>query len=300
MSLTDRVVIVTGGGRGLGRAHCLELGRHGACVVVNDLGTSGSGEGASSAPAEDVAQEIRGAGGRAISNGADIADWDAAGELVRAAIEAFGGLDAVVNNAGILRDRMFVSSSVDEWDAVMRVHLRGHYCLARQAGEYWRGRAKAGQPVDARIVNTSSGAGLQGSVGQSAYSTAKAGIAGLTLVQAAEMGRYGITSNSIAPAARTRMTEAVFADMMAAPDGGFDAMAPENVAPLVAWLCSTESAHVTGKMFEVSGGKIVLSDGWRPGAVVDKGQRWELSEVGAAVNGLVAEAPVPMPVYGAR
>lgn len=300
MSLKDRVVIVTGGGRGLGRAHCLELARHGACVVVNDLGTSGSGEGASSEPAQAVVDEILAAGGRAIANGADIADWDAAGGLVKAAIDTFGRLDAVVNNAGILRDRMFVSSSVEEWDAVMRVHLRGHYCLARQAGGYWRAESKAGNPVDARIVNTSSGAGLQGSVGQAAYSTAKAGIAGLTLVQAAEMGRYGVTSNSIAPAARTRMTEAVFADMMAAPEDGFDAMAPENVAPLVAWLCSTESRHVTGRMFEVSGGKIVLSDGWRPGATVDKGARWELAEVGDAVDGLMDEAPSPMPVYGAR
>ena len=300
MSLKDRVVIVTGGGRGLGRAHCLELGRLGACVVVNDLGTSGAGEGASSVPAQAVVDEIHGAGGRAVSDGSDIADWDAAGRLVQVAIEAFGRLDAVVNNAGILRDRMFVSSSVDEWDAVMRVHLRGHYCVSRQAAAYWRGQIKSGATVDARIVNTSSGAGLQGSVGQSAYATAKAGIAGLTLVQAAEMGRYGITANAIAPAARTRMTEAVFADMMAAPEEGFDAMAPENVSPLVAWLCGTESRNVTGRMFEVSGGKIVLSDGWRPGATVDKGARWDVAEVGDAVARLIAEAPAPMPVYGAQ
>jgi NAD(P)-dependent dehydrogenase (short-subunit alcohol dehydrogenase family) len=299
MSLENRVVIVTGAGRGLGRAHALELGRQGARVIVNDLGTSGVGEGASSAPAEEVAAEIRAAGGQAMADGSDIADWDQSGALVKTAIEEFGGLDAVVNNAGILRDRMFVSSDVDAWDAVMRVHLRGHYCVARHAGAFWRGEVKAGRPVDARIVNTSSGAGLQGSIGQSAYATAKGGIAALTLVQAAEMGRYGVTSNAIAPAARTRMTEEVFAEMMRAPESGFDEMHPGNVAPLVAWLCGTESRGVSGRMFEVAGGKIVLSDGWRPGATVDKGARWEVSELGSAITSLLAEAPDPMPVYGA-
>ncbi len=299
MSLENRVVIVTGAGRGLGRAHALELGRQGARVVVNDLGTSGVGEGASSAPAEEVAAEIRAAGGQAMADGSDIADWDQAGALVKTAIEEFGGLDAVVNNAGILRDRMFVSSDVDAWDAVMRVHLRGHYCVARHAGAFWRAEAKAGRPVDARIVNTSSGAGLQGSIGQSAYATAKGGIAALTLVQAAEMGRYGVTVNAIAPAARTRMTEEVFSEMMRAPESGFDEMHPGNVAPLVAWLCGTESRGVSGRMFEVAGGKIVLSDGWRPGASVDKGARWEVSELGSAITSLLAEAPDPMPVYGA-
>ncbi len=299
MSLENRVVIVTGAGRGLGRAHALELGRQGARVVVNDLGTSGVGEGASSGPAQEVAAEIRAAGGQAMADGGDIADWDQAGALVKTAIEEFGGLDAVVNNAGILRDRMFVSSDVDAWDAVMRVHLRGHYCVARHAGAFWRAEAKAGRPVDARIVNTSSGAGLQGSIGQSAYATAKGGIAALTLVQAAEMGRYGVTVNAIAPAARTRMTEEVFSEMMRAPESGFDEMHPGNVAPLVAWLCGTESRGVSGRMFEVAGGKIVLSDGWRPGASVDKGARWEVSELGSAITSLLAEAPDPMPVYGA-
>lgn len=296
----DRVVIVTGAGRGIGREHALELARQGARVVVNDLGATGDGRGADEGPAADVAAEIRALGGEAITNGADVADWDQAGALIASAIDAFGRLDVVVNNAGFLRDRMFVSTSVEEWDAVIRVHLRGHFCVTRHAAAHWRAEAKAGRMPSARIINTSSGAGLQGSVGQGTYSTAKAGIAGLTLVQAAELGRYGVTSNAIAPAARTRMTEAVFADMMKVPEGGFDAMHPENISPLVAWLASGDSADVSGKIFEVSGGRLVLSDGWRPAAEVNRGARWDPADVGAAVRGLVGEAPKPMGVYGAR
>jgi NAD(P)-dependent dehydrogenase (short-subunit alcohol dehydrogenase family) len=221
---------------------------------------------------------------------------------VGTALDAFGRLDVVVNNAGVVRDRMFVSCGEDEWDAVVRVHLKGHFCVSRWAAAHWRDRAKAGEPVDARIVNTSSGAGLMGSVGQAAYSAAKAGIAGLTLVQAAELGRYGVTANAIAPAARTRMTEVVFADTMAAPDDPdrFDAMAPENVAPLVAWLASPESAHVTGRMFEVEGGKVAVADGWQHGPEIDKGARWHPAELGPVVDELLAAAPPPAPVYGAR
>lgn len=207
----------------------------------------------------------------------------------------------VVNNAGIVRDRMFVSCGEDEWDAVIRVHLKGHFAVARFAAEHWRAQAKAGEPVDARIVNTSSGAGLLGSVGQSAYSAAKAGIATLTLIQAAEMGRYGVTANAIAPSARTRMTETVFADMMAAPDdeAAFDAMAPENVSPLVVWLGSPASAHVSGRVFEVEGGKVSVADGWQHGPERDKGARWDPAELGPVVDELLAEAPTPAPVYGA-
>jgi NAD(P)-dependent dehydrogenase (short-subunit alcohol dehydrogenase family) len=196
---------------------------------------------------------------------------------------------------------MVVSCTEDEWDAVVRVHLKGHFAVARFAAEHWRARAKAGQAVDARIVNTSSGAGLQGSVGQAAYSAAKAGIAALTLVQAAELGRYGVTANAIAPSARTRMTETVFADAMAAPDDpdAFDAMAPENVAPLVVWLGSPQSAGVTGRVFEVEGGKVALADGWQHGPAVDKGARWDPAELGPIVADLIAEAPPPAPVYGA-
>jgi NAD(P)-dependent dehydrogenase (short-subunit alcohol dehydrogenase family) len=299
MGICDgRVVIVTGAGRGIGRAHALAFARAGARVVVNDLGTSLAGEAGSDAPADRVVAEIRAAGGEAIANRADVADYAQAGALVETAVAGFGGLDVVVNNAGFVRDRMFVSSTEEEWDAVVRVHLKGHFCVSSHACAHWRARAKAGQPVDARIVNTSSGAGLQGSVGQSAYSAAKAGIAALTLVQAVELARYGITSNAIAPSARTRMTEEVFRDMMAAPASGFDAMAPENVSPLVVWLGSAESRGVTGRVFEVAGGRISIADGWREGPAVDRGARWEPDEVGAAVHELLAKAQPPQKVYG--
>ncbi len=296
-----RVVVITGAGRGIGRGHALEFARQGAKVVVNDIGAELDGSGGSSGPAGEVVEEIRSAGGEAVANGDDIATWDGGANLVRAAIDAFGGLDVVVNNAGVVRDRMFANASEDEWDLTMAVHLKGHFTTSRHAAAYWRDRAKAGEPVDARIINTTSGAGLLGSVGQAAYSAAKGGIISLTLVQAAELGRYGVTANAIAPAARTRMTEQVFAATMAAPDeaGAFDAMAADNVAPLVAWLGSTDSADVTGRVFEVEAGKVSVSDGWRRGRVIDKGARWEPIEVGAAVTELLAEAPAPEPVYGA-
>jgi NAD(P)-dependent dehydrogenase (short-subunit alcohol dehydrogenase family) len=296
-----RVVIVTGAGRGIGRGHALEFARQGAKVVVNDLGAEPDGTGGSTGPAGEVVEAIRSAGGDAVANGDDVADWDGAQRLVQTALDAFGRLDVLVNNAGFLRDRMLVSTSEDEWDAVTRVHLKGHFCPTRHAGAYWREQAKAGEAVDARIINTSSGAGLLGSVGQGAYSAAKAGIAALTLVEAAELGRYGVTANAIAPAARTRMTEAVFADTMAAPtDGSFDTMAPENVAPLVVWLGSAESRDVTGRVFEVEGGIIGVADGWHSGPRVDKGERWDPAEVGEAVAKLLAEAPEPSPVYGTQ
>jgi NAD(P)-dependent dehydrogenase (short-subunit alcohol dehydrogenase family) len=295
-----RVIIVTGAGRGLGRAHALEFARQGAKVVVNDLGAELDGTGSSTGPAGEVVEEIRAMGGEAVANGADVADWAQAKELLDRAVDTFGGLDVVVNNAGFLRDRMFFSTGEDEWDAVIRVHLKGHFCLSRHASEHWRAESKAGRQPDARIINTSSGAGLMGSVGQATYSAAKAGIAGLTLVQAAELGRYGITANAIAPAARTRMTEQVFADTMAAPGAGaFDAMAPENVSPLVVWLGSADSAEVTGRVFEVEAGKIGVADGWQHGPEYDKGERWDPADVGGPVRELLAKAPAPAPVYGA-
>lgn len=297
----ERIVIVTGAGRGLGRAHALELARQGARVVVNDLGCELDGSGGGTGPAGKVVEEIHTAGGEAIANGDDVADFDGAHSLVTAAVEAFGGLDVVVNNAGVVRDRMFANAAEDEWDAVVRVHLKGHFAVARHAAARWRDLAKAGTPVHARIINTSSGAGILGSVGQAAYSAAKAGIATLTLVQAAELGRYGVTANALCPAARTRMTEGVFPEMMATPDAPdlFDAMAPENVSPLVAWLASSRSAHVTGRMFEVEGGKVGLATGWQHGPTADKGDRWDADELGAVIDGLLAKAPVPGPVYGA-
>jgi NAD(P)-dependent dehydrogenase (short-subunit alcohol dehydrogenase family) len=293
-----RVVIVTGAGRGIGRAHALEFARQGAKVVVNDIGVELDGAGGGTGPAGEVVEAIRAAGGEAVANGSDVSDFKQAGELVKTAIDSFGGLDVVVNNAGIVRDRMFVSCSEEEWDAVIRVHLKGHFCVASNACAYWRQRVKAKEPVDARIINTSSGAGLQGSIGQSAYSAAKAGITTLTLIQAAEMGRYNITSNAIAPSARTRMTEEVFAEMMKKPDSGFDVMDPANVASLVVWLGSAESKDVTGRVFEVAGGEISVADGWRAGPKVDKGARWEPDELGAAVQDLLAKAVPPQKVYG--
>jgi NAD(P)-dependent dehydrogenase (short-subunit alcohol dehydrogenase family) len=297
-----RVVIVTGAGRGLGRSHALELARQGAKVVVNDIGAELDGSGnPTTGPAAEVVGEIEAMGGEAIVNGDDVADWDGARRLVEAAVERFGKLDVVVNNAGVVRDRMFVSATEDEWDIVMRVHLKGHFAPSRWAVQHWRDRAKAGEEVHARIINTTSGAGLLGSIGQSAYSAAKGGIASLTLVQAAELGRYGITANGLAPSARTRMTEEVFAEMMAKPtDGSFDAMSPDNVSPLVAWLASEDSDGVTGRIFEVEGGKVSIADGWRHGDVIDNGARWEPADVGQAVRKLLAEAPAPDPVYGTQ
>lgn len=294
-----RVAIVTGAGRGLGREYALALARAGAKVVVNDLGVGAAGQGSDDTPAAQVVTEIEGFGGTAIANFDDITDFEASHRLVDTAVERLGGLDVVVNNAGFTRDRMFVSCSPQEWDDIIRVHLRGHFCTSSWACQYWRGRQKQGLPVDARIINTSSGAGLQGSFGQTAYSAAKGGIASMTLVQAVELKRYGITANALAPAARTRMTETAFPEMMKKPETGFDVNDPANVAPLVVWLASAQSAHVTGQVFEIKGGLIMLAQGWRDGPSVDKGERWQPEEVGGAVDRLLGELPAPKPVYGA-
>ena len=293
-----RVVVVTGAGRGLGRAHALAFAAEGARVVVNDLGVGLDGTPDPDSPAAQVVAEIRAAGGEAVAHGGDIATAAGAASLVSTALESYGRLDTLVNNAGYLRDRMLVNLDEDDWDAVMRVHLKGHFLPLKHAAAHWRAETKAGRTPVARIINTSSGAGLLGSVGQGNYSAAKAGIIGLTLVAAAELARYGVQVNAIAPAARTRMTEHTFAETMAAPDSGFDVMAPENVSPLVVWLGSGESAGVTGRVFEVEGGRIAVMEGWRAGPSVDKGARWGVGEVGETVVKLLEEAGIPGAVYG--
>ncbi|MED5802603.1 SDR family oxidoreductase [Gordonia sp. Z-3] len=290
-----RVAIVTGAGQGIGRAHALAFAAEGARVVVNDFDTNS---------AHAVADEIVAAGGKAVPVVSDVADWDAGKDMIAGAVEAFGGLDIIVNNAGFVRDRMLVAMSEDEWDAVVRVHLKGHFVTLHHAAAYWRAESKAGRPRTARIINTSSGAGLFGSVGQGNYVAAKAGITALTIQAAAELAGYGVTANAIAPSARTQMTmgagEAMAAQMAAPADGSFDAMDPANISPLVVWLGSPESAGVTGRVFEVEGGKVTVIDAFQRSAEQDKGSRWAPGELGAVVEELLAKSPVPVPVYGAR
>lgn len=296
--LSGRVAIVTGAGRGLGREHALELARQGAMVVVNDFGTTLGGAIDPANPAHEVVATIRAEGGQAVANGADVADFEQAGAMVQQAIDTYGRLDILVNNAGFVRDRMLVNTSEEEWDAVIRVHLKGHFAPLRHAAKYWRDEAKAGRTPQARVINTTSGAGLKGSVGQASYSAAKAGITGLSTVAAHELARYGVKVNSIAPAARTRMTEDAFGESMAAPEEGFDAMNPANVSPVVAWLAST-GCEITGRVIEVEGGRVCIEEGWNHGPQVDAGARWEAGAVGAQIEQLLAQAAVPEPVYGA-
>lgn len=284
-----RTVIITGAGGGLGRAYAQAFAAEGANVVVNDIRQEA---------ADAVVDQIVTAGGKAIANAEDITRIDTAQQIIDAAVAAYGEVHIVVNNAGILRDRMFISLSEDDWDQVMRVHLKGHFCLANLLGKRWRDQAKAGNRVAGRIINTSSGAGLQGSVGQSNYSAAKGGIAALTLVQAAELARYGVTANALAPAARTAMTESAMPDVVKAPESGFDAWAAENVAPLVVWLGSELSSHVTGQVFESQGGRISVCDGWRSGPQKDKGARLTPLEAGAAVDELMKQAVPAQKVWG--
>jgi NAD(P)-dependent dehydrogenase (short-subunit alcohol dehydrogenase family) len=287
--MTGRVVIVTGAGQGLGREHALAFAGHGARVVVNDVGEA----------AEAVTEQIRAAGGTAVASVGDASDWAYAKSLVEKAVAEFGTLDALVNNAGVNRDRMLVNMSEEEWDAVLRIDLKGHFAPLRHAAAYWRDCAKNGREVAARVVNTSSGAGLMGSVGQVNYAAAKAGIATLTIVAATELARYGVTVNAIAPSARTPMTEAIFAEKMRPPRSGFDTMDPGNVSPLVIWLASAESGDVTGRTFEIEGGIISVADGWQHGPRIEKDGRWEVGELSAPLRELLARAPATAPVYGA-
>jgi NAD(P)-dependent dehydrogenase (short-subunit alcohol dehydrogenase family) len=294
-----RVAIVTGAGRGIGRSHALELARQGAKVVVNDVGGDVDGRGSSQGPGAEVVEAIRAGGGQAVANGDDVSDWDGAHRLVQTAIEEFGSLDVVVNNAGILRDRMLANMSIDEWDAVIRVHLRGTFATMRRAAEYWRLRSKAGHRIDARIINTTSASGLFGNPGQVNYGAAKAGIAALTTIAAAELAQYGVTVNAINPGARTRMTEqATPGGYRPVDPGTFDVSDPGNIAPLVAWLSSPESAGVTGRVFTVRGGAIRVLEGWHAGPSVDAGRRWDAAELGPVVAGLVARATPNADLWG--
>jgi NAD(P)-dependent dehydrogenase (short-subunit alcohol dehydrogenase family) len=293
-----RVAIVTGAGRGIGREEALELARQGAMVVVNDVGGSRDGTGEDATPAQQVVDEIKAIGGEAVANYDDVSDFDAAGRLVQQAVETFGRLDVLVNNAGILRDRMLVNMTIDEWDAVIRVHLRGTFATAHHAANHWRTLSKAGEAVDARIINTSSSSGIYGNVGQANYGAAKAGIAAFTVITAMELERYGVTVNAIAPAALTRMTE----DLVRWQDdteAEWDPRDPSNIAPLVAWLASAESRAVTGRVFNVKGGYVSVAEGWVAGPAEDKGARWEVGELGEVVPRLVAAARANSDTSGA-
>jgi NAD(P)-dependent dehydrogenase (short-subunit alcohol dehydrogenase family) len=277
-ALDGRVAIITGAGRGIGREHALLFAAEGARVVVNDLGGNPDGTGADASPAEEVAKEIIAAGGEAIANHDDVTSWDGAGQLVASAIDAFGDLHVLVNNAGILRDRMLVNMSEAEWDAVVNVHLKGHFCPLRHAAGYWREQSKAGSEAKRAVVNTSSTSGLFGMVGQTNYGAAKMGIGALTIIAAMELGRYGVRVNAIAPAALTRLTAGLAggSDVNAGPDSGF--RDPANVSPFVAYL-STEECPINGRVFFVMGGEIHLFQPWAIIDKIEKDGRWTVEEL---------------------
>jgi len=287
-----RVVVITGAGRGMGRSHALEFARQGAKVVVNDLGVAMDGEGGSSAPADEVVEEIRAFGGEAVADSNDASDWDGARSLIAHAVETFGTIDTLVNNAGILRDRMLVNMTESDWDAVSRVHLKGTFAPTRWAAVHWRECAKAGQQNEGRVICTSSATGLYGNAGQINYGAAKAGIAAFAVIAAIELARYGVTVNAIAPMALTRMNEDLpfGQEVTSRFAGGFSPLAADNVSPLVVWLGSTASRDVTGRIFNVHGGYISVAEGWRAGPSVNKKARWDPEELSGVIPDLVAKA----------
>jgi len=295
-NLAGKVAIVTGAGRGIGRAHALALAEAGAQVIVNDLGAAVSGEGHDDTPAQQVVAEIEAAGGKAAANGENVADFDGAERLVKQALDDFGRLDILVCNAGILRDRMLVNMTEQEWDAVIAVHLKGHFAPMRHAAAYWRERSKTGEEVKGRVITTSSPSGVFGNIGQANYGAAKAGIAGFTLIAAQELQRYGVTVNCLAPNARTRMTEDTFD--MGAPPEGFDPLDPSNMSPLVVALSADEAQNITGQVFHVWGGAINALQGWSAGELIASDDKWNadtlLGELldrfpdGAAPAGMIA------------
>jgi NAD(P)-dependent dehydrogenase (short-subunit alcohol dehydrogenase family) len=296
--LDGRVAIVTGAGRGLGRAHAKLLAAEGAQVVVNDLGGEWDGEGRDDRPAQQVVEEIEAAGGAAIANYDSCSDWAAAEAMVQQAIDTYGGLDIVVNNAGILRDKMGYNMEESEWDSVIDVHLKGHFAMTHFAAKYWRARSKAGDPVYGRIVNTSSESGLFGNAGQANYASAKAGIIALTVVTARELAKIGVTANAIAPRARTRMTEMTFAGFGEAKEGEFDAWAPENVSPVVGWLASPAAADVTGQVFIVWGSEVQVARIWTLGGKIDAGGKaWTVDALTDAASELFANHNSGIPPF---
>jgi NAD(P)-dependent dehydrogenase (short-subunit alcohol dehydrogenase family) len=291
-TLDGKVAIVTGAGRGIGRAHALALAEAGAKVLVNDLGTSASGEGTESGPAQSVADEVRSLGGDAIPNWDDVSDFQQAENVIKQAIGEFGRLDILVNNAGILRDRMLVNMAEEEWDPVISVHLKGHFAPTRHAASYWREMSKRGEGVNARVINTSSPSGVFGNVGQCNYGAAKAGIAAFTMIAAQELGPYGVTVNCLAPNARTRMTEQTFGSMPQTSEG-FDALDPVNVSPLVVALSSDAAHAITGQCFFVYGGVISVLKPWDVGEIVKKDGRWEPAELASKLRDLFPQGARP-------
>lgn len=294
---SGRVVVITGAGNGIGRAHALAFAAQGAKVVVNDLGGSRDGAGSSADPAQTVVDEITTVGGEAVANTDDISSWAGAERLIRQAVDTFGGLDVVVNNAGILRDRMIVTMTEQDWDAVIAVHLKGTFAVLHHAAAYWRQRSKEGHANDARVINTTSPSGLFGNAGQGNYGAAKAGIASLTLIAAKELDRYGVTVNAIAPTALTRLTEDVpmMRDAAAASE-----LSPEAISPLVVWLGSAESRSVTGRVFGVWGNAITVLEGWVNGPSVSRDSRWDPAALTAVVPDLVAKTAPNADMLGTR
>lgn len=299
MGLLDgKVAIVTGAGRGIGRAEATLLAAEGASVVVNDLGGDFSGEGKDDRPAQLVVDEITGAGGTAVANYDDIASWKGGERIVQQAVDTFGGLDVLVNNAGILRDKMSFNLDESDWDAVINVHLKGHFAPSKFAASYWRQQSKAsGGPVNAKIVNTTSESGLYGNAGQANYAAAKAGIAALTIVMARELERIGVRVNAIAPVARTRLTETVASGFMNVKEGEFDKFAPENIAAGVAWLASDLSAGVTGQVLKIQGGLAQIVQGWRPISEVISGKPWTVADIESAKDTLFATSDPGVPPF---
>jgi NAD(P)-dependent dehydrogenase (short-subunit alcohol dehydrogenase family) len=294
-----RVAIVTGAGRGIGRGHALELARQGATVIVNDLGLERDGTGTSQPVAQSVVDEIKASGGEAVVNTDDVADWEASKALIDQAYETFGRLDVLVNNAGILRDRMLFNMEEAEWDAVINVHLKGTFCPTRHAAARWRELAKHGEVLDARIVNTTSTSGIYGNPGQANYGTAKAGIAAFTIIVSRELEKYGITVNAVSPGALTRMT-ADLGNRPQAAEGEWNPRDPDNIAPIVAWLASAESKGITGRVFHSSGGRLGIAEGWHPGPMRDKDGRWDPAELAPVVAELIEKAEPPYAMGAGR